>query len=105
MTQRTGFVLRVRPERIDEYVAAHRQVWPEMLDALRGRRHPQLHDLPRRAPTCSATSRPTTSRPPARHMAAQEVNTRWQDAMASCSRRASMTAPRRRCQRSSGSID
>jgi L-rhamnose mutarotase len=34
--QRTGFVLRVKPERIDEYVAAHRDVWPEMLDALRG---------------------------------------------------------------------
>ena len=36
MTQRSAFVLRVRPERIDEYVAAHADVWPEMLDALRG---------------------------------------------------------------------
>ena len=36
MTQRRAFVLRVRPERVDEYVAAHRDVWPEMLDALRG---------------------------------------------------------------------
>jgi L-rhamnose mutarotase len=33
---RTGFVLHVKPERIDEYVAAHREVWPEMLEALRG---------------------------------------------------------------------
>ena len=32
---RVGFVLRVKPDRVDEYVAAHRQVWPELLDALR----------------------------------------------------------------------
>jgi L-rhamnose mutarotase len=36
VTQRTAFVLRVRPDKVDEYVAAHRAVWPEMLDALRG---------------------------------------------------------------------
>ena len=35
MTQRSAFVLRVRPDKIDEYVEAHRTVWPEMLDALR----------------------------------------------------------------------
>ena len=35
MTQRSAFVLEVRPERIDEYVEAHGKVWPEMLDALR----------------------------------------------------------------------
>lgn len=34
MTQRTGFVLRVKPDRVDEYVRAHREVWPEMLAAL-----------------------------------------------------------------------
>ena len=36
MTQRSAFILRVRPECVDEYVKAHREVWPEMLDALRG---------------------------------------------------------------------
>ena len=49
MTQRTAFVLSVRPDKIDEYVHAHQEVWPEMLDALRGRGNPQLHDLPRTA--------------------------------------------------------
>ena len=44
--RRVAFVLRVRPDRIDEYVAAHRNVWPEMLEALRDCRHPQLLDLP-----------------------------------------------------------
>jgi L-rhamnose mutarotase len=33
---RSAFVLRVKPERIDEYVEAHANVWPEMLEALRG---------------------------------------------------------------------
>ena len=33
--QRICFVLQVRPERLDEYKARHRRVWPEMLAALR----------------------------------------------------------------------
>ena len=36
MAERVGFVLEVKPERIDEYVAAHRAVWPELLAALEG---------------------------------------------------------------------
>ena len=33
--ERVCFVLRVRPDRLDEYKRRHRAVWPEMLDALR----------------------------------------------------------------------
>lgn len=33
--ERACFTLRVRPERLDSYRARHREVWPEMLDALR----------------------------------------------------------------------
>ena len=33
--ERVCFLLHVRPERLDEYKARHRSVWPEMLDALR----------------------------------------------------------------------
>jgi L-rhamnose mutarotase len=33
--ERVCFILRVRPDRLDEYRARHREVWPEMLDALR----------------------------------------------------------------------
>jgi L-rhamnose mutarotase len=33
--QRVCFLLRVRPEKLDEYRLRHAQVWPEMLDALR----------------------------------------------------------------------
>ena len=32
--QRMGFLLKVRPERLDEYRRRHRAVWPEMLAAL-----------------------------------------------------------------------
>ncbi len=33
--QRVCFLLKVRQERLEEYVERHREVWPEMLDALR----------------------------------------------------------------------
>ena len=33
--QRVCFLLKVRQERLEEYVERHREVWPEMLNALR----------------------------------------------------------------------
>jgi L-rhamnose mutarotase len=33
--QRICFTLQVKPDRLEEYKARHREVWPEMLDALR----------------------------------------------------------------------
>jgi L-rhamnose mutarotase len=33
--ERVCFILRVRQDRLDEYKERHREVWPEMLDALR----------------------------------------------------------------------
>ena len=33
--ERVCFLLRVRPDRLEEYRARHRSVWEEMLDALR----------------------------------------------------------------------
>lgn len=34
LLQRVCFVLNVRPERLDDYKARHREVWPEMIRAL-----------------------------------------------------------------------
>ena len=34
MSERVCFVLKVRPDRLDEYRERHRSVWPEMLEAL-----------------------------------------------------------------------
>ncbi len=33
--KRVGFLLKVREDKLDEYKEHHRNVWPEMLDALR----------------------------------------------------------------------
>jgi len=33
--KRVGFVLKVKTDRIEEYKRHHKQVWPEMLNALR----------------------------------------------------------------------
>jgi L-rhamnose mutarotase len=33
--ERVCFLLRVRPERLEEYKERHRAVWPEMVEALR----------------------------------------------------------------------
>ncbi len=33
--KRVGFLLKVREDRLDEYKEHHRNVWPEMLEALR----------------------------------------------------------------------
>lgn len=33
--KRVGFLLKVRPDKIEEYKARHQEVWPDMLDALR----------------------------------------------------------------------
>ena len=33
--KRVAFLLKVKPEKLEEYKGHHKQVWPEMLDALR----------------------------------------------------------------------
>jgi L-rhamnose mutarotase len=33
--KRVGFLLKVKPERLEEYKERHKTVWPDMLDALR----------------------------------------------------------------------
>lgn len=33
--ERVAFVLKIRPDKVDEYVEAHADVWPEMLAAIR----------------------------------------------------------------------
>ena len=40
--ERVCFLARVRPERLDEYRERHKDVWPDMLAALRRRRLPKL---------------------------------------------------------------
>jgi L-rhamnose mutarotase len=81
MTQRSAFVLRVEPDRIDEYVEAHRHVWPEMLDALRdaGIRN---YTIFRSGNEVFGYFESDDLARAAAHLEAQPVSTRWQDAMA-----------------------
>jgi L-rhamnose mutarotase len=81
MTQRAAFVLHVQPDRIDEYVEAHRNVWPEMLQALReaGIRN---YTIFRSGNDMFGYFESDDLERAGAFMAAQEVNGRWQDAMA-----------------------
>jgi L-rhamnose mutarotase len=81
MTQRTAFVLRVRPDKLDEYIEAHRNVWPELLAALRdaGIRN---YTIFRHGNEMFGYFESDDLEAASAHMAAQEVNTRCQDAMA-----------------------
>src|SRR2546423_1210230 len=78
---RAAFVLRIKPERVDEYVREHAAVWPEMRAAISaaGIRNYSifLHEnLAFGYLECDDFDRAWE------YLAAQEVNARWQDAMA-----------------------
>ena len=81
MAERVGFVLEVKPDRIDEYVEAHRQVWPEMLDALTGAgiRNYTIFRAGTRVFGYFETDDREASE---RYLAEQAVCARWQDRMA-----------------------
>ena len=81
MTQRSAFVLHVRPEKIDQYVEAHANVWPEMLQALRdaGIRNYSIFRDGNRVFGYFESDDLDAS---ARYLDSQDVSTRWQDAMA-----------------------
>jgi L-rhamnose mutarotase len=81
MTERAGFVLHVRPDRIDEYVEAHRRVWPEMLEALRGAGI-RNYTIFRAGTAVFGYFEADDLEAADRFLAAQEVSARWQDAMA-----------------------
>jgi L-rhamnose mutarotase len=81
MTQRSAFVLHVRPDKVEEYVDAHRRVWPEMLDALRqaGIRN---YTIFRNGNEMFGYFEADDLERAGAFMAGQEVSGRWQDAMA-----------------------
>jgi L-rhamnose mutarotase len=81
MTQRTAFVLNVRPDRLDEYVRAHQEVWPEMLDALRGAGI-RNYSIFRHGNQMFGYFEADDLAAAERYLAAQDVSARWQDAMA-----------------------
>lgn len=81
MTQRSAFVLRVQPDRLDEYVEAHRNVWPDMLDALRGAGI-RNYTIFRAGNEMFGYFEADDLAAAETYLARQEVCTRWQDHMA-----------------------
>ena len=81
MTQRSAFVLHVRPEKIDQYVEAHASVWPEMIEALRsaGIRN---YSIFRAGNDVFGYFESDDLEATGRYLDAQEVSSRWQDHMA-----------------------
>lgn len=80
MTQRSAFVLRVRPDKVEEYVEAHRAVWPEMLEALRsaGIRN---YSIFRAGTEVFGYFEAEDLAAASRYLDAQDVSRRWQDHM------------------------
>jgi L-rhamnose mutarotase len=81
MTERSAFVLHVRPDKLEEYVRAHNAVWPELLDALSAagiRNYTIFRDGTRMFGYFEAEDLAAA----AEYLGQQEVSTRWQDAMA-----------------------
>jgi L-rhamnose mutarotase len=80
--ERVCFLLRVRPERLDEYRTRHREVWPEMLDALRAAGWRNYSLFLREDGLLVGYLETDDFEAAQRAMAETEVNDRWQRDMA-----------------------
>jgi len=81
--KRIGFVLKVRQDKLDEYKAHHKAVWPEMLQALRDAGwHNYSLFLRGDGLLFGYCETPESLQAAQALMAATEVNTRWQEFMA-----------------------
>jgi L-rhamnose mutarotase len=81
MTERSAFVLRVKPDRVDDYLRAHREVWPELLAALKdaGIRNYTIFRAGNRMFGYFESDDLEAAQA---QLGAQAVSARWQDAMA-----------------------
>jgi L-rhamnose mutarotase len=81
--KRVGFVIKVKAERLEEYKAHHRQVWPEMLEALtRHGWHNYSLFLRGDGLLFGYVETPDGLTAAQAGMAGEDVNTRWQEFMA-----------------------
>ena len=81
MTERRGFVLRVRPDQVDAYIAAHQEVWAEMLAALR-RAGIRNYTIFRADTSMFGYFESDDMEASERYLGSQDVSRRWQDSMA-----------------------
>ena len=80
--KRVGFLLKVRQDRIEEYKAHHRAVWPDMLDALsRNGWHNYSLFMREDGLMFGYFETEDSFAAALEGMSKEEVNTRWQDMM------------------------
>ena len=80
---RVGFVLKVKPAKLEEYRQHHRQVWPEMLQALREAGwHNYSLFVREDGLLFGYFETPQSLQAAQAAMLTKEVNTRWQEFMA-----------------------
>jgi L-rhamnose mutarotase len=83
LMNRVGFMLKVKPDRLEEYKRLHEQVWPPMLQALRDAGWHNYSLFVRDDGLLFGYFETPDSLAAAQaRMAATEVNTRWQEFMA-----------------------
>ena len=81
--KRIGFLLKVKQEKIGEYKARHKEVWPEMLDALRRTGWHNYSIFAREDGLLFGYfETPEDFQAALDGMANEQVNSRWQDFMA-----------------------
>ena len=81
--KRIGFLLKVKREKIGEYKARHKEVWPEMLNALRRTGwHNYSLFMREDGLLFGYFDAPENFQAALDGMAKEEVNSRWQDFMA-----------------------
>jgi L-rhamnose mutarotase len=81
--KRVGFQLKVKEEKLDEYIKHHEQVWPEMLAALRQAGwHNYSLFVREDGLLFGYFETPDSLEAAQAKMAATEINTRWQEFMA-----------------------
>ncbi len=80
--QRVCFLLKVKPERLEEYKARHQAVWPDMQAALRETGWHNYSLFLRDDGLLVGYLETEDFEAARRGMAAREVNTRWQTEMA-----------------------
>jgi L-rhamnose mutarotase len=81
--KRVGFLLKVKPDKLEEYKQHHQAVWPEMLDALR-RNGWHNYSLFMRDDGLlfGYFETPESFQAALEGMSKEEVNARWQEFMA-----------------------
>jgi L-rhamnose mutarotase len=81
--KRIGFMLKVKPERLEEYKRHHAEVWPDMLAALREAGwHNYSLFVRDDGLLFGYFETPESLQAAQAAMATREVNTRWQEFMA-----------------------